>query len=216
MENKLLFSRLLKKAIVLALWTKASLCVKSSLLEQSLPRTRCRLKQNPFNQRNLRLKNSCLCGFVAKTPRNQRNLRLKNSCLCVFCAFLWLKNPCNPCNPWLIKDLRAYKAPFCAFYVSFCTFCASLWQKTSAISAFSAVKNSCLCVFCAFLWLKNPRNLRNPRLMNYLRAFGIFTTVESALQIKLFMRHYGKKPPRSLLSLLLKIRAFVSFVHFCG
>ncbi len=23
---------------------------------------------------------------------------------------LWLKNPCNPCNPWLINDLRAYKA----------------------------------------------------------------------------------------------------------
>ena len=62
----------------------------------------------------------------------------------------------------------------------------------SAISAFSAVKNSCLCVFCAFLWLKNPRNLRNPRLMNYLRAFGIFTTVESALQIKLFMQNEPK------------------------
>ena len=47
-----------------------------------------------------------------------------------------------------------------------------------------------LCVFCAFLWLKNPRNLRNPRLMNYLHAFGIFTTVESALQISPF---YAKR-----------------------
>jgi hypothetical protein len=28
-----------------------------------------------------------------------------------------------------------------------------------------------------------PRNLRNPWLINYLRAFGIFTLVESALQI---------------------------------
>ena len=26
--------------------------------------------------------------------------------LCAFCAFLWLKNPCNLRNPWLIKDLR--------------------------------------------------------------------------------------------------------------
>ncbi len=29
--------------------------------------------------------------------------------LCGFHTFLWLKNPCNPCNPWLIKDLRACK-----------------------------------------------------------------------------------------------------------
>ncbi len=43
-----------------------------------------------------------------------------------------------------------------------------------------------LCAFCAFLWLKNPFNLRNPRLINDLRAFGIFTTVESALQISPF------------------------------
>ncbi|MBW8041626.1 MAG: hypothetical protein FVQ85_16745 [Planctomycetes bacterium] len=69
-----------------------------------------------------------------------------------------------------------------------------------------------LCAFCAFLWLKNPRNLRNPWLINYLpayqapfsppyslllapyslflRAFGIFTTVESALQISpVFMQN---------------------------
>jgi hypothetical protein len=63
------FSRLLKKAILIALWTKASLCVKSSLLEQSVPRTPGRLKasaisaaKNLFNLRNLRLiKELCTC-----------------------------------------------------------------------------------------------------------------------------------------------------------
>ncbi len=40
--------------------------------------------------------------------------------------------------------------------------------------------------FCAFLWLKNPFNQRNPRLMNYLHAFGISTLVESALQNQTF------------------------------
>jgi hypothetical protein len=39
------------------------------------------------------------------------------------------------------------------------------WPKTSAISAFSAVKNSCLCVFVAI----NPFYQRNPRLINDLR-----------------------------------------------
>ena len=52
--------------------------------------------------------------------------------------------------------------------------------------------SSCLCAFCAFLWLKNPFNQRNLRLMNYLHAFGIFTTVESALQIRLFMQNEPK------------------------
>jgi len=37
--TRTVFSRLLKKAISMALWTMASLCAKSSLLEQSLPRT---------------------------------------------------------------------------------------------------------------------------------------------------------------------------------
>jgi len=57
----------------MALWTKASLCGKSSLLEQSLSRTPSRLKtsvisvaKNPFNQRNLRLMNY-LCAFVIST-----------------------------------------------------------------------------------------------------------------------------------------------------
>ncbi|MHC4284038.1 MAG: hypothetical protein ACYSWZ_13860 [Planctomycetota bacterium] len=39
MAKKHIFIRLLKKAISMALWTKASFCVKSSLLEQSLPGT---------------------------------------------------------------------------------------------------------------------------------------------------------------------------------
>jgi hypothetical protein len=96
MTKKHLFSRLLKKAILMALWTKASLCVKSSLLEQSLPR----LVRHPFGGTPSRPKqNQC----------NLRNLRLKNSCLCVFCAFLWLKNPFNQRNPRLINDLRACK-----------------------------------------------------------------------------------------------------------
>ncbi len=87
------FSRLLKKAILMALWMKASLCVKSSLLEQSLPRTQSRPKQNQCNLRNLRLINSCLYSLF----------------LCVFCAFLWLKNPRNLRNLRLINDLRACK-----------------------------------------------------------------------------------------------------------
>ena len=90
--KRTVFSRLLKKAVSMALWTKACLCVKSSLLEQSLPRTPSRLKQNQCNLRNLRLKNSWLFSLF----------------LCVFCAFLWLKNPRNLRNPWLINYLRVY------------------------------------------------------------------------------------------------------------
>jgi hypothetical protein len=40
-----------------------------------------------------------------------------------------------------------------------------------------------LCALCAFLWLKNPFNQCKPQLVNYLRVFSIFTTVEKALQI---------------------------------
>jgi len=40
------FSRLRKKAVSMALWTKASFCGKSLLLEQSLPRTLSWQKQN--------------------------------------------------------------------------------------------------------------------------------------------------------------------------
>jgi hypothetical protein len=55
-----------KAPVSMALWMKASLCVKSSLLEQSLPRTPSR-------------------------PKTSAISAVKNSCLCVFCAFLWLK-----------------------------------------------------------------------------------------------------------------------------
>ena len=57
--TRTVFSWLLKKAVSMALWTKASLCGKSSLSEQSLPRTPSWQKQNQCNLRNLRLKNSC-------------------------------------------------------------------------------------------------------------------------------------------------------------
>jgi hypothetical protein len=39
---------------------------------------------------------------------------------------------------------------------------------------------------------KNPFNQRNPWLINDLRAFGIFTTVESSLQNHLFMQNKPK------------------------
>ncbi|MHC4111072.1 MAG: hypothetical protein ACYSUY_08350 [Planctomycetota bacterium] len=51
--------------------------------------------------------------------------------------------------------LLAYKALFWSFFAGFCA-------------------------LCAFLGIKNQFN---QRLMNYLHAFGIFTTVEKALQI---------------------------------
>jgi hypothetical protein len=52
--------------------------------------------------------------------------------------------------------------------------------KTSAISAFSAVKNSCLCVFVAI----NPFNQRNPRLINDLRSTKVYVRKN-----KLFMQN---------------------------
>ncbi len=82
MAKKRLFRWFLKKAILMALWTKASLCVKSLLLEQSLPRTPSQLRiicVNPVILSNL---SSCLRVLVAKNPR----------------------------NPWLTNDLRAYKS----------------------------------------------------------------------------------------------------------
>jgi len=49
---------------------------------------------------------------------------------------------------------------------------------------------------CAFLWLKNPRNLRNPWLINDLRACKALyncrdtpTNVMDSLQISLFMQN---------------------------
>ncbi len=76
MTNKHLFRRLLKKAIKMALWTKATLCIKSSLLEQSLPGTLSRPKTSMIsvskNLCNLLLKICAICG------KNLRNLRLIN------------------------------------------------------------------------------------------------------------------------------------------
>jgi hypothetical protein len=100
--------------------------------------------------------------------------------------------------------LMTNKTLFCSLYVSFCTFCASLRpkrtllnrQKTSLpheiaqrylFGVISASKNLCnlllkICAICGI-------NQRNLRLINDLRAFGISTTVECALQIKLFMQN---------------------------
>ncbi|MDH4238334.1 MAG: hypothetical protein OEW48_02100 [Phycisphaerae bacterium] len=86
MTNKTIFRQLLNKAVSMALWTKATLCVKSSLLEQSLPGTPSRPKQN---QR-----------------KSAQSASKFSPCLCVFCAFLWLK---NQCNLLLINDLRSTK-----------------------------------------------------------------------------------------------------------
>ena len=101
-----LFSWLLKKAVSMALWTKATLCVKSSLLEQSLPRTQSQPKTclpHEIAQRYLFGVSS-----VPKNPFNQRNLRL-NISSCSSCAS-WLKNPFNRRNPRLINDLRLFMA----------------------------------------------------------------------------------------------------------
>ncbi len=87
MDKKHLFSRLLKKAVSMALWTKASLCVKSSLLEQSLSRTPSRPKTS----------------IISVNP-----VILSNLSSCSSCAS-WLKNPFNPRNLRLINDLRSTK-----------------------------------------------------------------------------------------------------------
>jgi len=85
MPKKHLFSRLLKKAILMALWTKASLCGKSSLLKQSLPRTPSRPKTsiisvNPVILSNLSSCSSCLRGEkireISVNPRLINDLRI--------------------------------------------------------------------------------------------------------------------------------------------
>ncbi len=103
MVINLLFSRLLKKAILMALWTKASLCVKSSLLEQSLPR----LVRHPCGGTPSRLR------IISVNPVILSNFSLF---LCVFCAFLWLKNPRN------LRNLRLkYSCQFVSiFFVPLC------------------------------------------------------------------------------------------------
>ena len=96
MDKKHLFSQLLNKAVSMAMWTKAGLCVKSLLLEQSLPRTPSR----PITS----------VASVAK----------------------------NPPAPAILRQ---------------------------------------------------GSNQRNPRLINYLYALGIFTTVKNPLQIRPFMQN---------------------------
>ncbi len=65
-------------------------------------------------------------------------------------------------------------------------------RSITLFRSLSAVALAKADAFCAFLWLKNPCNQCNPWLMNYLHAFGIFTTVVSALQINLFMQNKAK------------------------
>ncbi len=84
------FTRLLKKAVSMALWTKADLCVKSSLLEQSLPR----LVRHPFGGTPSRPKTSMI-----SASKNLCNLLLK---ICAICGK-------NQRNLRLIKDLRVCK-----------------------------------------------------------------------------------------------------------
>jgi len=60
----------------MTLWAKAILCGKSSLLEQSLPRTPSRQKQNQCNLRNLLLKNSCQFVSIFFVPLCHRYLCL--------------------------------------------------------------------------------------------------------------------------------------------
>ena len=77
------FTRLLKKAVSMALCTMASLCGKSSLLEQSLSRTPSRQKTSIIsvakNLYNLLLK---ICAICVKNPRNPRlNISSCSSCL---------------------------------------------------------------------------------------------------------------------------------------
>ncbi len=64
--TRTVLSWLLKKAVSMALWTKASLCGKSSLSEQSLPRTPSRLRIICVNPVNLVKKTPCLGVFVVK------------------------------------------------------------------------------------------------------------------------------------------------------
>jgi len=75
-----------------------------------------------------------------------------------------------------------------------CAFCAFLWLKSPFNQRNLRFKkySSCLCGFVA----KTPRNQRNPRLMNYLRAYKaiynrreLSITVEDSLQIGSFMQN---------------------------
>ncbi|MGB2809995.1 MAG: hypothetical protein WBC22_19810 [Sedimentisphaerales bacterium] len=68
-------------------------------------------------------------------------------------------------------------------------FCQEHQAGKNIISVNPVILSNFSSCFCAFLWPKNPFNQRNPRLMNYLHAFGIFTLVKMSLQIRLFMQN---------------------------
>ncbi len=92
--KRTVFSRLLKKAVSMALWTKATLCVKSSLLEQSLPGTPSRPKTCLPHE----IAQHYLFGVISAS-QNPCNLLLK---ICAICGK-------NQRNPRLINDLRSTK-----------------------------------------------------------------------------------------------------------
>ncbi|MBW8038370.1 MAG: hypothetical protein FVQ85_00025 [Planctomycetes bacterium] len=153
-----LYSWLLKKAILMALWTKEGLCVKSSLLEQSLPR----LVRHPCGGTpsrlislyslwlfSLFLRAFCFLLFRPTVkPFNRQTVNIR--------AFLWLKNPRNLRNPWLMNYLPAYKAPFSPPY-------------SLLLTPYSLL-------LTPYFLLLTPYSL-------FLRAFGPFTSVEKPLQI---------------------------------
>ncbi len=85
MDKKHLFSRLLKKVVSMALWTKATLCVKSSLLEQSLPRTPSRLRIISVNP--------IILSNYFRVLRVLRGEKIREISV----------------NPWLINDLLSTK-----------------------------------------------------------------------------------------------------------
>ncbi len=94
MTKKRLFSQLLNKAISMALWTKAITCDKAGF-------------KSRFCQEHQAGKNIISVNPVI-LPALEFRRRGSNSSLCL-CAFLWLKNPFNQRNPWLINDLRLCK-----------------------------------------------------------------------------------------------------------
>jgi hypothetical protein len=108
-----------------------------------------------------------------------------------FCASLRLKTSAISVNPVILSNLSSCRS-----------LSAVALAKADALCGYKSVK---ICVnlwlmnylpFLLSLCLKNPRNLRNPRLINDLRVFKslyncreTFTDVMSPLQIKLFMQN---------------------------
>ncbi len=83
--KRTVFTQLLNKVISMALWTKAITCDKAGF-------------KSRFCQEHQAGKN-----IISVNP-----VILSNFSSC-FCAFSWLKNPFNQCNPWSINDLRLFK-----------------------------------------------------------------------------------------------------------